>query len=107
MVKVNFVQPDGTRSEVEAPVGYSGMQAAQQNGVPGIVAECGGSACCATCHVYVSDEDLPRLPPVSVQEDQMLDCTASERQPNSRLSCQITLTEALDGLTLRIPETQL
>ena len=82
------------------------MQAAIGHGVDGIVAECGGNCMCATCHVYVDADWLPRLPAMSEAEDALLDGTASERQPNSRLSCQISVTSALDGLLVNLPERQ-
>jgi 2Fe-2S ferredoxin len=105
MPRVTFVQPDGQRRVVEVPVGVSVMKAAVNNGVPGIVAECGGSCMCATCHVYVATPELP-LAPLSADEDEMLDVTASERRPSSRLSCQLVLTEELDELVVDVPETQ-
>jgi 2Fe-2S ferredoxin len=107
LVKVIFVQPNGDRSELQVPSGTTGMEAARARGIEGIVAECGGSAACATCHVYVDTAFLPKLAPPEAQEAQMLDCTASERKPNSRLSCQIPLTEDVDGIILNIPPAQL
>ncbi|HLJ63278.1 MAG TPA: 2Fe-2S iron-sulfur cluster-binding protein, partial [Stellaceae bacterium] len=83
------------------------MQAAIANGIDGIVAECGGSAMCATCHVYVDEADLARLPKISQGEDEMLESTAAERRKNSRLSCQLVMTTGLDGLTVHLPETQI
>jgi 2Fe-2S ferredoxin len=82
------------------------MLAATKRGLDGIVAECGGNAMCATCHVYVDDQWIARLAAVSDEEDALLDGTASERQPHSRLSCQIKITPELDGLVLRLPERQ-
>ena len=82
------------------------MRAAVMNGLDGILAECGGSLACGTCHVYVEPSQLARLPPPSAVEDEMLDMTASERRPNSRLSCQIVMSDALDGLVLHLPERQ-
>jgi 2Fe-2S ferredoxin len=105
MPRVTFVQPDGDRRVVEAPVGVSVMKAAVMGGVPGIVAECGGSCMCATCHVYVAAAAVP-LPPVSADEDEMLDVAAAERRPTSRLSCQLVLTDEVDELVVDVPETQ-
>jgi ferredoxin, 2Fe-2S len=101
-----YVQPDGSRREVEASAGTSVMRTAVLNDVPGIVAECGGSLMCATCHVYVEPADLPRVPPRSEEEDEMLEVTEAERRDTSRLSCQLTVGDALDGLTVHVPEAQ-
>jgi 2Fe-2S ferredoxin len=106
MPVVSFIYPNGTQKDVDIPNGQSAMKGAISNGVKGIVAECGGTAMCGTCHVYVDDAYLDRLPPVSLDEDAMLDATASPRQHNSRLSCQISVDESLLGLTMKIPETQ-
>lgn len=101
-----FIAPDGTVRRVEASEGTSVMQAAIANGVAGIVAECGGSQMCATCHVYVAGEWLGKLAPMQATEDAMLDTAASERKPNSRLSCQIVMSTDLDGLVVHVPERQ-
>ena len=106
MTKVTYIEPDGTKREVEASPGTTVMEAAVDNGVEGIVAECGGACSCATCHVYVDPEWAEKLTPPDAQEDGMLDCVV-DRQPNSRLSCQIQLNDELDGLLVRVPETQL
>ncbi|TLS43809.1 (2Fe-2S)-binding protein [Streptomyces montanus] len=106
MPTVIFQLPDGTERKVTAASGTALMQAAVSNGVPGIVAECGGNASCATCHVYVdATQSEPAGPPNDV-EDEMLDFTAAERRPTSRLSCQIQLSDALDGLVVHVPEEQ-
>lgn len=106
MPDVIFILPNGREHKVCGTEGNSVMQTATGAGVPGIVAECGGSAMCATCHVYVEPEWVDRLPAPLANELEMLECTASERLPNSRLSCQIKLCAALDGITVRIPEHQ-
>ena len=103
---ISFIHPDQRIERVEAEIGNSAMRAALSHGVDGIVAECGGSALCATCHVYVDDEWLSRLATVGDDEDALLDGTACERRANSRLSCQIKITAELDGLVLRLPERQ-
>ena len=82
------------------------MQAAVANNVAGIEADCGGLMTCGTCHVYVREPFAARLPPPDADELAMLEFTAAERRPNSRLSCQIQLTEALDGLAVDLPDTQ-
>jgi len=99
MPTVTFIQPDGSRRDVEAPSGYSVMEVAIENGIPGIVAECGGACSCATCHVHVDPEWLDRLPPMEPMEDAMLEA-ANDRQASSRLSCQIQMSEELDGLVV-------
>ena len=96
----------GRDRAVEAPDGTSLMKAAVEAGVPGIIGECGGNAMCATCHVYTAEDDAGRLPPISEDEDEMLDCTASERRPGSRLSCQLFAEPRLDGLTVDVPPEQ-
>ncbi|MGE0485424.1 MAG: 2Fe-2S iron-sulfur cluster-binding protein [Gammaproteobacteria bacterium] len=106
MPKVTYRQPDGREDVVEVPVGWSLMEAAIQNDIAGIVAECGGGCACATCHVYVDDAFAARLPAVGDMEGDMLECTASERLPNSRLSCQVKMSAELDGLRVTIPERQ-
>ncbi len=106
MPKVDFVDHDGTVRTVTAPTGVSVMEAAIDNGVAGIVAECGGACSCATCHVYVDPAWSARLRPADDQEAGMLEC-ALDRRENSRLSCQIALTEELDGLVVHIPEAQI
>src|SRR6202046_3179993 len=94
-----------TNSEL-VPVGDSVMEGAVKNGVDGIVAECGGACQCATCHVYVDEAWLGLLKPIQEDEDEMLNTTASERRPNSRLGCQIPVTKELEGLIVRTPKTQ-
>lgn len=106
MPKVTFVALDGSRRTIDAAIGDSVMATAVKNGVTGIVGECGGNRSCATCHVYVEDEFLDLVGPPNDLEDDMLDLAVSDRRPGSRLSCQIKLTEALDGLTVLTPEDQ-
>ncbi len=106
MPDITLIEADGTVHSFEAPDGVSVMQAATGFGVPGIIAECGGSAMCATCHVMVDPAWTDRLPAALPREQAMLECTAVPRTPGSRLSCQIQLTPALQGLLLRLPERQ-
>ena len=83
------------------------MEGAIQNDIEGILAECGGGCACATCHVYVDKEFLDKIAPISDVEADMLECVASERKENSRLSCQIKVAQHVDGLTIEIPDVQL
>lgn len=106
MPKVLFVLADGTQTGVDARVGDTVMTAATQNGVEGIIAECGGNCSCATCHVWVRDDFVPLLGPPDEMEEDLLDLGVSERRSGSRLSCQITVTEELDGLAIEIPPEQ-
>ena len=106
MPTVIFRSPDGTERKVTAESGTVLMQAAVANGVDGIVAECGGNASCATCHVYVAAAQSELVGPPNEVEDEMLDFTAAERRPTSRLSCQVRLTDTLDGLVVHVPEEQ-
>ena len=106
MSKIRIVKADGSSMELSGEDGKSVMQVAVGAGVPGIVGECGGSSMCATCHVYVEEPWLEKLQAPDSTELEMLDCTASERLHNSRLSCQIKLSPALDGLSIRLPDRQ-
>ncbi|MGL4264762.1 MAG: 2Fe-2S iron-sulfur cluster-binding protein [Afipia sp.] len=106
MVQITVIQPSGTSSQLDVPEGWSLMQAAVKNGIDGIVAECGGSCVCATCHVYVEQERFAELPPPGEDELELLDEVKAERRPNSRLSCQIKAAPDLEGLVVTIPECQ-
>jgi len=106
MTRVIYVQPDGSENVVKVPAGTSVMQGAMSNDVAGIVAECGGSAMCATCHVYLDPSCVDLVPPVAEVEIEMLESAASERKENSRLSCQLIITEDIDTLIVHIPVSQ-
>jgi 2Fe-2S ferredoxin len=106
MPQITFVHPDGRSQTVEIASGTSAMQGATHQGIDEILAECGGNAMCATCHVYVDEAQIDLLPPLTEDEDALLDGAAAERLPTSRLSCQIVVTPELDGLVLRLPERQ-
>jgi 2Fe-2S ferredoxin len=106
MALVTYVDHDGTRHEVEVPTGDSVMRGAVNNMIEGIVAECGGGLACATCHCYVDDDWINKVGAPSESELQMLEATAGERKAGSRLSCQINVTDALDGLVVHLPEKQ-
>lgn len=106
MAKVRYVAADGTEHVMEGHPGESVMLVAVRNGVPGIVGECGGNASCATCHVYVRSEYLPAVGPPNDFEQDMLELAVTDPRENSRLSCQISITDDLDGLTVDVPEVQ-
>jgi ferredoxin, 2Fe-2S len=113
MITINLIAQNddpertrGTTSTISVETGQSLMHAAVAANVRGIDADCGGLLSCGTCHVYVREPHASRLPPPDGEEISMLDFTASPRQPNSRLSCQIHLTAALDGLTVDLPPSQ-
>ena len=106
MPHVTFVEPDGTRRVVEIPVDENVMRGALAGGVEGIVGECGGGLACATCHCYVDAAWAERVGAPSETELQMLECTSSPVRPTSRLSCQIVMSDRLDGLVVVLPETQ-
>ena len=106
MPKITYVHPDGKQDTLEVAAGITVMQGATARGIDGIVAQCGGNAMCATCHVFVAPDQLHLLPEMSGDEDALLDGTATDRQPNSRLSCQILVTPKLDGLVVHLPERQ-
>lgn len=102
---VTYIQHDGTAHRIDVPVGLSVMRGALDNNVPGIDADCGGECACATCHVFVDEAWLAATGTPGEQEVSMLGFAATA-QPNSRLSCQITVDAALDGLVVRLPEAQ-
>jgi len=105
MAKITYVEHDGREHVVEVKTGLSVMEGAIRNNVPGIDADCGGACACATCHVYVDDAFVAAAGQPSAMEESMLDF-AENVQPNSRLSCQIRVNEDLDGLIVRLPESQ-
>lgn len=106
MPKVTFISVQGTETVLDIPVGHSLMEAAIHANLDGILGECGGSANCATCHIYVESGNLDALPPIGPVEEEMLEATSSERTAKSRLSCQVPMSAALDGLVVRLPPTQ-
>ncbi|KMK69079.1 2Fe-2S iron-sulfur cluster-binding protein [Puniceibacterium sp. IMCC21224] len=106
MTKLTFVLPAGEREEHLTETPTSAMNVARLKGVRGIEAECGGALSCGTCHVYVDEADMDKLPPASEEEMEMLSLVASELKETSRLSCQIELSDNIDSLILHIPATQ-
>lgn len=106
MPKITFIEHDGTEHTVDGEAGLSVMRAAIDNLVPGIDADCGGECSCATCHVYVDPDWMAKVGQPDEREESMLDLNP-ERESNSRLSCQIPVTEELDGLVVKVPEFQM
>jgi 2Fe-2S ferredoxin len=106
MANITYIEASGQSATVDLAEGWSLMQGATANGIDGILGECGGSCACATCHCYVDEAWLDKLTPASEGELAMLENVASPRRPNSRLACQIKATAALEGLLVRLPETQ-
>ena len=105
MPKITYIEHNGTSHTIEVRSGLSVMEGAVKNNIPGIDADCGGACACATCHVYVDEAWTAKTGAPSAMEESMLDF-ASEVLPSSRLSCQIKVTDALDGLVVRMPENQ-
>jgi 2Fe-2S ferredoxin len=105
MPKIKYIEHSGKEHEVDVPAGWSVMEGAVKNLIPGIDADCGGACACATCHVFVDQAWLGKLPPKEDMEETMLDF-APDMAANSRLSCQIKVTPALDGLVVRMPKSQ-
>jgi 2Fe-2S ferredoxin len=106
MPTVTYTSAEGDIRVIDATPGDSVMQTAVRNGLTTIVGECGGVLSCATCHVFVADEDLDRLPAMGTQEDEMLDGAADDRRASSRLSCQIKVSDELGDLHVTTPEFQ-
>ncbi len=106
MASVTYIQHDGTSHTVELAEGSSVMQGAVDNMIDGIVGECGGGLACATCHCYVDDSWMDKVGPAPQVEQDMLEFSASETRPSSRLGCQIAVDADLDGLVVHLPEAQ-
>ena len=105
MPKITYIEHDGKTHTIEVASGLSVMEGAVQNNIPGIDADCGGSMACATCHVYVKEEWFNKLPKKEDGEEDMLDM-AFEPKKNSRLSCQLMVSDQLEGLVVNLPEKQ-
>ena len=106
MARITFIQPDGSAATVEVPNGLTVMEGAIENGIAGVIAQCGGSCSCSTCHCYVADEWMGVLPPPEEEEMGLVEF-AWEPRASSRLTCQIRVSDDLDGLVLHVPEEQL
>jgi ferredoxin, 2Fe-2S len=105
MARITYIEDAGKAREIEVPSGWSLMEGAVKNNVPGIDADCGGACACGTCHVYIEPEWVDRLPAMQDMENEMIEF-ANELRPNSRLSCQIVVNDALNGLVVRTPRRQ-
>ncbi|MGD1933486.1 MAG: 2Fe-2S iron-sulfur cluster-binding protein [Candidatus Phaeomarinobacter sp.] len=105
MAKITYVEHDGTEHVVDVADGLSVMEGAVNNMVPGIDADCGGACACATCHVYVDEKFIDKIEPKEDMEQTMLDF-APDVQETSRLSCQIKVSDAIDGMVVKMPESQ-
>ena len=107
MAKITYIEANGTPHVIDVPNGLTVMEGARDNDVPGIEADCGGACACSTCHVYVAPEWVERLPARDEMEADMLDFAWQPDPVRSRLTCQIRVTDALDGLVVEIPERQI
>ena len=107
MPRIIYITFDGNKHEVEVPIGLTVMEGARDNNIPGIEADCGGACACSTCHVYVDEEWINKLPPIDDIERDMLDFAFEPNEKLSRLTCQLNVTEELDGLVVKMPEKQI
>jgi len=107
MARVTYIEHNGTGHVVQLKPGQTLMEGAIDNSIDGIEAECGGQCACATCHCYIGEEWLELMPPKSPVESDMLEFAADEIRDNSRLGCQVQVTEAMDGLVVHLPEFQI
>lgn len=107
MPEVTYVLPDESTKTVDVEIGQTLMRAAKLNGIDDIVADCGGTLSCASCHVYVEQRYISKLPAPHDNEHQMLDFVAAGRTPESRLSCQLVMKDGMEGMTVRIAFPQL
>ncbi len=107
MAKITYIEFNGKPHEVEVPNGSTVMEGARDNNIPGIEADCGGACACSTCHVYVDAAWVDRLPPKQMMEEDMLDFAWKPDPVLSRLTCQLKVNDALDGLVVRMPEKQI
>lgn len=107
MAKITYIEHNGTEHVVEVANGLTVMEGARDNNIPGIEADCGGACACSTCHVYVAKEWVDKLPPAQDMELDMLDFAYEPNPELSRLTCQIKVTDELDGLVVQMPERQI
>ena len=107
MAKITYIEHNGTKHEVDVANGLTVMEGARDNGIPGIEADCGGACACSTCHVYVDPAWIDKLPAVESMEEDMLDFAYEPKPGQSRLTCQLKVTDALEGLVVQMPEKQI
>lgn len=107
MAKITYIEFDGKEHIIDVPNGLTVMEGARDNGIPGILADCGGACSCSTCHAYIAPEWVDRLPKKEPLEEDMLDFAWQPDPKRSRLTCQIKVSDALDGLIVQIPERQI
>ena len=107
MARITYIEYNGTEHAVEVKSGLTVMEGARDNGITGIEADCGGACACSTCHVYIAPEWVERVPPKDAMEADMLDFAYEPDPVRSRLTCQIKVTDALDGLVVYLPEKQI
>ena len=107
MVKITYIEFNGTEHVVDVEVGMTVMEGARDNNIPGIEADCGGACACSTCHVYVDPNWIGKIPEKEDMEEDMLDFAYSPDEKLSRLTCQLQVTEEIDGLIVRMPEKQI
>ncbi|TYB81158.1 2Fe-2S iron-sulfur cluster-binding protein [Maritimibacter fusiformis] len=107
MAKITYIEHNGTEHVVDVPNGLTVMEGARDNGIPGIEADCGGACACSTCHVYVAEDWVDKLSPKEPMEEDMLDFAFEPDPVRSRLTCQLKVTDALDGLVVQMPEKQI
>ncbi|MCP5088961.1 MAG: 2Fe-2S iron-sulfur cluster binding domain-containing protein [Rhodobacteraceae bacterium] len=107
MARITYIEHSGTKHEVEVANGLTVMEGARDNNIPGIEADCGGACACSTCHVYVDAAWVEKLPAKDAMEEDMLDFAWEPDVTRSRLTCQVKVTDALDGLVVQLPEKQI
>ncbi|MCC5991623.1 MAG: 2Fe-2S iron-sulfur cluster binding domain-containing protein [Rhodobacteraceae bacterium] len=107
MAKITYVEFNGTEHVIDVPTGLTVMEGARDNGVPGIEADCGGACACSTCHAYVASDWVEKLPAKDAMEEDMLDFAYEPDPVRSRLTCQIKVTDDMDGLKVHLPERQI
>ena len=107
MAKITYIEYNGTRHVIDVPNGLTVMEGARDNNIPGIEADCGGSCACSTCHVYVDPSWVDRLPEKDFLEEDMLDFAWEPDPVRSRLTCQLRVSDKIDGLIVQMPEKQI